>query len=65
MIEPNFQTMSQVELRNYVLAHLENIEAFYALVDRLKEKPGRTLSEAEITRLPKIWQQRKQGGIRE
>ena len=33
----NFQTMSRKELRDYVLAHREDREAFYAFVDRLHE----------------------------
>jgi len=33
----NFQTMSRKELRDYVLAHREDQEAFYAFVDRLHE----------------------------
>ena len=35
MSNPNFQAMSQKELHNYVLAHREDQEAFYAYVDRL------------------------------
>jgi hypothetical protein len=31
----NFQTMSQKELHNYVLAHREDQNAFYAYVDKL------------------------------
>ncbi len=33
----NFQTMSRKELRAYVFAHREDLEAFYAFVDRLHE----------------------------
>ena len=35
MSKPNFQAMSQKELHNYVLAHREDREAFYAYVDKL------------------------------
>ena len=35
MSKPNFQPMSQKELHNYVLAHREDREAFYAYVDKL------------------------------
>ena len=35
MSQPNFQAMSQRDLRNYVLAHREDQAAFYAYVDRL------------------------------
>jgi pyoverdine/dityrosine biosynthesis protein Dit1 len=31
----NFQTMSQKELHNYVIAHREDQDAFYAYVDKL------------------------------
>jgi hypothetical protein len=31
----NFQTMSRKELHNYVLAHREDQDAFYAYVDKL------------------------------
>jgi hypothetical protein len=33
--QPNFQTMSQQELKIYMLAHRDNQEAFYAFVDKL------------------------------
>lgn len=51
---PNFETMSESELRTYVLSHREDTEAFYALADRLKSKPGRKLSEEDLDRLPEI-----------
>lgn len=35
MSKPNFQAMSQKELQNYVLAHRDDQEAFYAYVDKL------------------------------
>ena len=35
MSKPNFQSMNQKELKNYVLEHRENQEAFHAYVDRL------------------------------
>jgi hypothetical protein len=38
MIQPNFQAMSQKELQNYVLAHRDDQEAFYAYVDRLHQE---------------------------
>jgi hypothetical protein len=31
----NFQTMSRKELHNYVIAHREDQDAFYAYVDKL------------------------------
>ncbi len=35
MSQPNFHAMSQKELHNYVLAHREDQETFYAYIDRL------------------------------
>lgn len=35
MSKPNFQVMSQKELHDYVLAHRDDREAFYAYVDKL------------------------------
>ncbi|MEH2040639.1 DUF6887 family protein [Nostoc sp.] len=35
MSKPNFHAMSQKELHDYVLAHREDREAFYAYVDKL------------------------------
>lgn len=34
-MKPNFETMSQAELRAYAIAHQNDKEAFEALVDRL------------------------------
>ncbi|MEM8780406.1 MAG: hypothetical protein AAGF26_16355 [Cyanobacteria bacterium P01_G01_bin.49] len=57
---PNFQTMNESELRAYVLSHRDNTEAFYALADRLKSKPGRKLLERDFDRLPEILAEMKQ-----
>lgn len=35
MSKPNFQAMNQKELQDYVLAHRDDQEAFYAYVDKL------------------------------
>ena len=35
MSQPDFQTMSQKELHQYVLSHREDQTAFYAYVDKL------------------------------
>jgi hypothetical protein len=35
-MKPDFETMSKAELRAYYLAHRDDNEAFYTLVDRLK-----------------------------
>jgi hypothetical protein len=60
MTNPNFQTMNESQLRAYVLSHREDTEAFYALADRLKSKPGRKLSETDLERLPEILAEIKQ-----
>lgn len=35
MSKPNFQAMNRKDLHNYVLAHRDDSEAFYAYVDKL------------------------------
>lgn len=40
MTKPNFQEMSEEELRAYVLSHRNDDEAFHAYVDRIRQKPG-------------------------
>ena len=35
MSKPNFQAISQKDLQDYVLAHRDDLEAFYAYVDKL------------------------------
>jgi hypothetical protein len=35
-MKPNFDTMTKIELRAYVLSHRDDKEAFYKLVDRFK-----------------------------
>jgi hypothetical protein len=57
MSQPNFQAMNQADLRAYVLAHRDDLDAFHALADRLRSKPGRKLSLEEIERLPEILSQ--------
>lgn len=54
MSQPNFETMSQGDLRAYVLAHRDNKAAFYAYVDRLHAEanwvempPLRSLEDVE------------------
>lgn len=59
MSKPNFQAMSQKELHNYVLAHREDQEAFYAYVDKLHaegnwiEMPA-LQSEQDLENYPKF-----------
>jgi len=40
MAKPNFTTMSQAQLRAYVLEHREDKEAFHALADRIESRPS-------------------------
>ncbi|MBD2515390.1 hypothetical protein H6G93_10280 [Nostoc sp. FACHB-973] len=47
MTKPNFQAMTKQELRAYVLEHRDEQEAFYALVDKLREEPGIEITSME------------------
>lgn len=38
-MKPDFQAMSQAELRSYVIAHPEDVEAFETLADRAYANP--------------------------
>lgn len=49
MTKPNFDAMSEAELRAYVIAHQDDQEAFYAFVDRLKAKPPSAVYPASMT----------------
>ncbi|MDZ8184341.1 MAG: hypothetical protein RMX96_05680 [Nostoc sp. ChiSLP02] len=40
MTKANFQAMTKQELRAYLLKHQDDIEAFHALTDKLREEPG-------------------------
>jgi hypothetical protein len=39
-MKPDFQAMSQAELRSYVIAHPEDVEAFEILADRAYANPN-------------------------
>ncbi len=41
--KPNFQTMTEQELKSYILAHREDNEAFYAYVDRVHQRNNRVV----------------------
>ena len=62
MTKPNFNAMTEAELRAYVYEHRDNQEAFYAFVDRLKAKPrvvypaSMTLEETQKVILERIKQ---------
>ncbi|MBH8564809.1 hypothetical protein I8748_21930 [Nostoc sp. CENA67] len=49
MTKPNFDAMSEAELRAYVYAHRDDQEAFYAFVDRLTVKPPTAVYPADMT----------------
>jgi hypothetical protein len=44
---PDFFTMTDVELRAYVLANRRDIEAFHAYVDRMQQRPPIAIIEPE------------------
>jgi len=48
MSKPNFDAMSEGELRTYY-EHRDDQEAFYAFVDRLKAKPPSAVYPASMT----------------
>lgn len=41
--KPNFKAMTSQELKHYVLSHRDDDEAFYAYVDKIKERPDRVV----------------------
>ncbi len=49
MTKPNFDAMSEAELRAYVYEHRDDQEASYAFVDRLKAKPRSVVYPASMT----------------
>jgi hypothetical protein len=38
-MNPNFTTMTKSELKAYLLEHRNNLEAFYALMDKINAEP--------------------------
>jgi hypothetical protein len=40
-MKPNLAAMSRKELRDYLLKHRDDDEAFYALMDKLNQQPNR------------------------
>lgn len=52
MTQPNFDQMSRVELRAYVLKHRDDEEAFHAYVDRLATEPVLARGTPEDARDP-------------
>ncbi len=47
MTRPNFSSMTDAELRSYILKNREDKEAFYAYVDRMSNRPPVAIIEPE------------------
>ncbi len=68
-MKPDFDKMSQDELRQYVITDQDNKEAFYSYVDRLKSHPStkvypNSLSPKEIEQaVTKHLQQKQNRGF--
>jgi len=45
-MKPNFETMTRQELRDYMLAHRDDDEAFYAYMDKLNQEPSKPVFPA-------------------
>jgi hypothetical protein len=65
MTETNFSKMTKPELRSYVIAHPDNLDAFHAFVDRFSaDAPSETFkmptSAAEIEEIERLIQQKIQ-----
>ncbi|NER23420.1 MAG: hypothetical protein F6J86_34555 [Symploca sp. SIO1B1] len=63
--QPNFQTMTVQELKSYVLSHREDDEAFYAYLDRVRERENRVVypplkSLEDLEKYPEIIEQMRQ-----
>ena len=60
LMKPDFQAMSQAELRSYVIAHPEDIEAFETLADRAYANPNpQWYQPQDIGRFTEIFEQDK------
>lgn len=63
--KPNFKTMTHQELKNYVLSHREDDEAFNAYLDKVRQKKDRVTypplqSLEELENYPEILEQMRQ-----
>lgn len=47
MTKPDFQAMSDHELRDWVRYHPQDTEAFHILMDRLDQKPNKVVTRTE------------------
>jgi hypothetical protein len=60
MNKSNFDTMSQADLRAYVLSHPEDQEGFHALVDRFRADPRPKYHSIEdLEKLPEVQRARQ------
>ncbi|MEC4813063.1 MAG: hypothetical protein SAK29_07290 [Scytonema sp. PMC 1069.18] len=59
MTKPNFKTMSKAELRQYVLAHRDDEEAFYELSDRIAANAKPLESDEQLMEIIQQHQQKQ------
>ncbi|GAA6622425.1 hypothetical protein NUACC26_082490 [Scytonema sp. NUACC26] len=60
MTKPNFKTMSKAELRQYVLAHRNDDEAFYELSDRIAANAKPLESDEQLVEIIQRRHQKQQ-----
>jgi hypothetical protein len=63
--KPNFQTMSDQELKSYVLSHRDDDEAFYAYLDKVRARKDRVVypplkSLEDLEKYPQVIEQMRQ-----
>jgi hypothetical protein len=59
-MKPDFQAMSQSELRSYVIAHPDDLEAFEALADRAYSHPNpQWYQPQDISRFTELLEQNR------
>jgi hypothetical protein len=59
-MKPDFQAMSQAELRSYVIAHPDDLEAFEALADRAYGNPNpQWYQPQDISRFAELLEQNR------
>ena len=63
--KPNFKIMSDRELKSYVLSHREDDEAFYAYLDKVRERKDRVVypplkSLEDLKKYPEVIEQMRQ-----
>ena len=61
MTTPNFDQMSKSELKAYLITHVNDTQAFYALMDKVKAEPNPVYYSLEdIDRLEELIEARRQ-----